>query len=231
MPRCAERCCYLYRSAPACTAHGLLVLPIPNEIINGSDRGLWLWPGQVDGPEDSDWSQDMVQRLGDPALADLDGDGLLDAMIVDDEGWLTMRRGAGDGRFASPAALVVEGTELYDFALGDLDGDARRGIVVASGSGLDFYGSAVAGLPFEHIGGWGGADSRGLAADPGFAIGDLDGDGDLDLVKGSPTASHRSPRSCWAARGGIDDDLDMIIELRDTGNDRLVAVLFSPCAD
>ncbi len=151
--------------------------------------------------------KDSGQRLGReesklPVLADLDGDGDLDAWVVN-MGYQTLYMNDGQGKFSMNAQLIQEnigGTGLWDVALGDMDSDGDLDAVGAGCCGATaFYGEGKTEVfsPFNVV--WfnqGGrqADregrfvsthempSLGAAA---VALGDLDGDGDLDAFFGN----------------------------------------------
>jgi hypothetical protein len=132
-----------------------------------------------------------------PAFGDWDGDGDADLLVgnkIADDGSETARvfafenvGGAGEAKFQARGAIPIEGSYHFAPALGDLDGDGfaelllgtwQDGILVyrnrgADGTGLDRWSAdpeATVSL------------SRGSNSVP--ALGDVDGDGDLDLVSG-----------------------------------------------
>ena len=132
-----------------------------------------------------------------PAFGDWDGDGDADLLVgnkIADDGSETARvfafenvGGAGEAKFQARGAIPIEGSYHFAPALGDLDGDGfaelllgtwQDGILVyrnrgSDGTGLDRWSAdpeATVSL------------SRGSNSVP--ALGDVDGDGDLDLVSG-----------------------------------------------
>ncbi len=123
-----------------------------------------------------------------PTLGDLDGDGDLDLVIGESSGWLNYYR--NDGGPALPRFVLVS-DEFERIQLGrrsapllsDLDGDGDLDLLV---------GSELGGLALFRN--QGGRDSPRLVRDPAFSVaapvlaapaaGDLDGDGDLDLLVG-----------------------------------------------
>lgn len=124
----------------------------------------------------------------DLALADLDGDGALDLAIANHEThYLTLLLGDGTGGFApaasSPLAIAVE-PHPHAVRAVDLDTDGHLDLIVdhRDGRGLLVL-RGLGGATFE---------SPGLLVDGGgdpyrgMAIGDLDGDGRLDLVTPNP---------------------------------------------
>ena len=123
-----------------------------------------------------------------PALGDLDGDGDLDLIVGESSGWLNYYRNDGDAR-APRFVLVSDEFERIQIgrrsapALADLDGDGDLDLLVGSeNDGMALFrndGSPTAALLVR--------DTTFRVQAPFLAApaaGDLDGDGDVDLVVG-----------------------------------------------
>jgi hypothetical protein len=114
------------------------------------------------------------------ALSDLDGDGDLDVAVACSDGTISVHMNNGDGTLQD-AATYQAGSGDQSLALGDVDGDGDPDAVVANIGSVSVlinngYGNFQIPVvyPNENTGGAG----EGLSV----MLGDLDGDGDLDLA-------------------------------------------------
>jgi len=111
------------------------------------------------------------------AAADLDADGRLDIVTVDERRGVTASFGSGDGRFHTPITLGDSSVVPYSIATGDLNNDGHQDIVVgfvrsASIAYInDGTGRRFVAVPF--------GDAQGAAY--GIAIADFDADGVPDI--------------------------------------------------
>ena len=136
--------------------------------------------------------RDDPQRLERHAIGDIDGDGHLDVVIVKNlYGHLLWFRNSGkprDGQLWSRHVVTTDLAGAYDVALADFDGDGDLDVV---GSGwrlgnqfawFENDGTAADGMWTKHL------IETDLAETRMVRTGDLDGDGDPDIV-GTATAA------------------------------------------
>ena len=129
---------------------------------------------------------------------DLDSDGDVDLLIKEGGVGYSVRLNDGEGGFsqhwshAEPAAM-----DLGDMALGDVDNDGDLDAIITNGH---FQSTSHPALVFLNDGTGRFADSgQQLSAvrNAGVSLGDLDGDGDLDVV----LTDHMEPCQIWRNDG------------------------------
>ncbi|MDQ2769791.1 MAG: FG-GAP-like repeat-containing protein [Bacteroidota bacterium] len=118
------------------------------------------------------------------ALGDADGDGDLDLFAsVPSSGVVSVRLNNGTGTFSGSQDVPV-GTRPYGLALGDLDGDGDLDFLVTNNA---INGSGTVNVRLnDGTGTFGGSQSVAVGINPvSAALGDVDGDGDLDFLAAS----------------------------------------------
>ena len=142
---------------------------------------------------------DGVDTIGGskPQLADLDGDGDLDAILGEGFGSFQYYENLGDAN--TPSLVKIEGREnplaghrqssFSNPELADLDGDGDLDAVLAAGSSFIGYfentGSAVNPLFRQRTGGDNPFDSIDVGGGVSVDLADFDADGDLDALLGA----------------------------------------------
>lgn len=146
----------------------------------GADRGLTGVVGDPVAP----WGAWIDGRGGALVAEDLDGDGDIDLLVGQPGAGPDLYENDGSGHFTLHAGAVPmpggEGAQAVGLAVAHLDGDALLDVVM-SGTGGAWVAPGQGGLS------WGTPVAVDLGAEPtvlypAVAVGDLDGDGDLDLA-------------------------------------------------
>ncbi|MHC4250349.1 MAG: FG-GAP repeat domain-containing protein, partial [Planctomycetota bacterium] len=163
------------------------------DLIAGNDNGanrLYLNNGTADpfnGVTGSDITAD-TNRTSSVSLGDMNGDGHLDLVAGSWGGVnrLYLNNGTADPfNGVSGSNITSDAVDTHKVALGDLDGDGDLDVVVANmvGEANRFYLNNGTAEPFNGVTGMNVAPE---AEDTyGVAIGDVDGDGDLDIAVGN----------------------------------------------
>ena len=145
--------------------------------VGGAGRGMFSGNDEITGP----WQSALL------AKGDLDNDGDLDIISAGPLGaGFTLGLNDGTGHFAAAAGFAVRGT-VTALALADVDADGDLDVAWTA-----HYPDADSVLVRFNTGrgSFGGLSRVAVAANPGgLAFGDLDADGDLDLVASSQQAA------------------------------------------
>ena len=176
----------------------------------GRRRGDVVWASHLDSSASS--SRFQARALASPSVADVDRDGSLEVVVTTTLGFVYILEGAtGKARDGWPLQLApLQGSA----ALADVDGCGRLELIVADEAGTvaclkSSSSSSSSSSPGIAANGTAGGESAslvlwerhlGAAVTATPALGDVDGDGDLEVVVGDAAGSVW----CLDARTGLD---------------------------
>lgn len=182
----------------------LIQMSIGSDFLRSIDPTLnspivWQFrTGTLSGTGDFyDTHQDLSGVQGyDAALGDLDGDNDLDAIVGGDTSIIWFN--SGDGTLYNTGQTLD--SVIYDMALGDVDKDGDLDVFFAKGSD---YGVANTLWLNDGFGSFVDSGQRmGYSNSQGVALGDLDGDGDLDaFVVNCGDMCRGEPNEVWLNNG------------------------------
>ncbi len=154
----------------------------------GNDYQVFAW--KADGQVAPGWPRFVTGTVqwSSVALADLDGDGILDVVAAGEDGAIQAWRGDGTAVPGFPVRFAADLSRGHSAVVADIDGDGHPEIVTGAANGI---------VVLEHDGrtkpGW----PKPVDVDRAPAAADLDGDGDLEIV------AYAENRSVYAWSEGV----------------------------
>lgn len=150
--------------------------------LRGDDAGMIVLRNDGDGTFEQVGTYELGSGSEGITTGDYDTDGDLDLAVVNAVGWdVAIMLNNGDATFQQAGHLYAVGADPQIIATADVDGDGDLDLAVGSGGGDD--GREVTVLLNGGAGVFLGSKRYYPAGEPNaMVVGDLDGDGDNDLI-------------------------------------------------
>jgi hypothetical protein len=145
----------------------------------GSGNQVFVFRNDGSGSFPTSTTIPVGSQPRDIGASDLDLDGDVDLVTINQSGSFSVLRNNGNGTFAVTTTAIAGASQPYGLALDDLNGDGRADLAYAEAFSTDLK------LLFNTGSTFGGAPTLlTVSGGPGapLAIADTDGDGDNDLV-------------------------------------------------
>jgi hypothetical protein len=138
--------------------------------------GSWVYRQGKSKPDD--WQGTRLPGQIDVFFAvDVDGDRFTDLIGFEGSRAIWLETDEGAARWQAQDVARIPDARTQGYAVGDLDGDGRSELVFTRGQGLFFIQ-----VPVNPQGDWRVTEVTRACEEEGIALGDIDLDGDLDIV-------------------------------------------------
>lgn len=141
-------------------------------VLLGNGDGTFKFPRKV-------YSDPTTLPCGNFKVGDFKGDGTLDLAFCDESGEVVILLGKGDGTFPDFAELSGGGSQIYSYAIGDVNSDGIPDVVAADYQGaIVFLGNGDGTFqPVQLI-----KTPFTVNGEEGLQVGDFNADGLLDFI-------------------------------------------------